>query len=321
MTTTPAWTKRPATTADLEPLVELRAVVLRPDLERLGRYDEHRVRRRLRDSFSTRWTSAVLVDGALAGCVTVRPDGRGGRLLEHFYLAPELQGRGVGSGVLRSVLAEADAAGEPVRLDVLRGSPARRLYERHGFTLVSEDPVDVRLLRRPVGSPAAARLRDRALLWTIGELRAREVVEAACGALAAGLDTPALRALAACTYGEADASVAELLAPALAELGLDLPQVDSRSADRAGLVALAARLLTGELTPRELAHAAHRRWGHEDGPAEALALLDDDYDLLGRSTRTRGELDEEVWAEARRLTAHTGAGAGAAAGASAAAAN
>ncbi|MEV7780613.1 GNAT family N-acetyltransferase [Kitasatospora sp. NPDC088351] len=150
----PAWTLRTAEAADVEPVAELRAVVMRPDLERLGRYDEDRVRRRLRDSFSTRYTSIVLVDGEFAGCVTVRPAEQGGRLLEHFYLAPHHQGRGLGSAVLRTVLAAADAAGEPVRLDVLRGSAARRLYERHGFALESEDPVDVRLVR-PAGSREA----------------------------------------------------------------------------------------------------------------------------------------------------------------------
>jgi hypothetical protein len=31
----------------------------------------------------------------------------------------------------------------PFRLNVLQGSPARRLYERHGFVLETEDPVDV----------------------------------------------------------------------------------------------------------------------------------------------------------------------------------
>ncbi|MFI6759836.1 hypothetical protein ACIBF5_11945 [Micromonospora sp. NPDC050417] len=34
------WELRPASAADVEVLAELRAVVLRPDLERLGRYDE-----------------------------------------------------------------------------------------------------------------------------------------------------------------------------------------------------------------------------------------------------------------------------------------
>jgi hypothetical protein len=45
------WDMRSATAADMEAIAELRAVVLRADLERLGRYDEHRVRQRLRDGF------------------------------------------------------------------------------------------------------------------------------------------------------------------------------------------------------------------------------------------------------------------------------
>ncbi|MDT0266672.1 GNAT family N-acetyltransferase [Streptomyces sp. DSM 44915] len=148
-----AWRWRAARAADVEPLAELRAVVLRPDLERLGRYDEHRVRQRLRDSFAPRHSHVVLVDGELAGCLTVRPVADGW-LLEHFYLVPHRQGRGLGSAVLGAVLSAADAAGVPVRLTVLRGSAAGRLYERHGFRLVAEDPVDLHLARRPV-PPAA----------------------------------------------------------------------------------------------------------------------------------------------------------------------
>ncbi|WP_320783257.1 hypothetical protein [Streptomyces sp. CRN 30] len=37
----------------------------------------------------------------------------------------------------------------PVRLTVLRGSAARRLYERHGFTVEEQDPIDVHMVRRP----------------------------------------------------------------------------------------------------------------------------------------------------------------------------
>ncbi|WP_031068893.1 GNAT family N-acetyltransferase [Streptomyces sp. NRRL WC-3742] len=158
MNSHPAWSLRPATPADIEPVAELRAVVMRPDLERLGRYDEDRVRTRLREGFSTRHTSILLVDGAFAGSVTVRPAAAGGRLLEHFYLDPAHHGRGVGTAVLRHVLAEADAAREPVRLTVLQGSPARRLYERHGFALDDEDAVDAHLLR-PVPAATPADLR------------------------------------------------------------------------------------------------------------------------------------------------------------------
>jgi len=135
-------------------LAELRATVLRPDLERLGRYDPHRVRQRLRDSFSPAFTSIVLVDGGLAGSVTVRPHGEGRQLLEHFYLAPALQGRGLGSAVLATVLKRTDSRNHTVGLDVLRGSAARRLYERHGFVVEAEDPVDVFLVRAPGGRHA-----------------------------------------------------------------------------------------------------------------------------------------------------------------------
>ncbi|GIF68078.1 N-acetyltransferase [Asanoa ishikariensis] len=144
------WSLRPATAADVEPVAELRAVVLRADLERLGRFDEHRVRQRLRDGFEPQHTSIIVVDGAFAGSVAMRP-ADDGRRLEHFYLAPARQGQGLGSAVLRTVL---DQERDTVRLNVLQGSKARRLYERHGFTVEREDPIDVWMVRR---SGASAR--------------------------------------------------------------------------------------------------------------------------------------------------------------------
>ncbi|WP_132299072.1 GNAT family N-acetyltransferase [Kribbella sp. VKM Ac-2568] len=142
------WATRPASVSDVAPLAELRAVVLRADLERLGRYDEERVRQRLRDGFDPAHTWVIEVGGALAGCVALRP-ADDAYWLEHFYLAPHVQGSGIGSGVLRELLERCDRSGVHVRLNVLQGSAARRLYERHGFTLEAEDPVDVFMVRRP----------------------------------------------------------------------------------------------------------------------------------------------------------------------------
>ncbi|OKJ01080.1 GNAT family N-acetyltransferase [Kitasatospora sp. CB01950] len=152
------WALRPATDADLEPLVELRAAAMRPDLERLGRWDEHRVRQRMRDAYRAAHTAVVEVPGfpSPAGCLAVRPDEDRPDtvVLEHFYLDPVLHGRGLGTAVLRSALDDVDAAGQAVRLVVLQGSPARRLYERHGFGFASEDPIDVRLYRPPFSRKA-----------------------------------------------------------------------------------------------------------------------------------------------------------------------
>jgi GNAT superfamily N-acetyltransferase len=141
-----AWKLRPASVADVEAVAQLRAVVLRADLERLGRYDEQRVRQRLRDGFAPPHTWVIEVDGGFAGCVALRP-AADAHWLEHFYLAPHLQGGGIGAAVLRELLARCDRDGTLVRLNVLQGSPARRLYERHGFTLEQEDPVDVFMVR------------------------------------------------------------------------------------------------------------------------------------------------------------------------------
>ncbi|MEU8705306.1 GNAT family N-acetyltransferase [Streptomyces sp. NPDC048565] len=151
-----AWSLRPATPEDVEAIAELRAVVMRPDLERLGRYDEHRVRQRLRDSYVPEHTSIVEADGAFAGSVTLRP-AEVGRVLESFYLDPALQGRGIGGAVLAGLLACTDAEGVPVRLQVLQGSAARRLYARHGFVPEREYAVDIYMVRAPRdrGNPLA----------------------------------------------------------------------------------------------------------------------------------------------------------------------
>lgn len=146
MTFVADWVLRPASVADVEAVAELRAVVLRPDLERLGRYDERRVRQRLRDGFAPAHTWMIEVDGALAGCVALR-SAEDAYWLEHFYLGPEVQGRGIGTAVLGGLLERCDREGAVVRLNVLQGSPARRLYARHGFTVETEDEVDVFMVR------------------------------------------------------------------------------------------------------------------------------------------------------------------------------
>ncbi|WP_244369416.1 hypothetical protein [Streptomyces sp. CAI-85] len=150
--------------------------------------------------------------------------------------------------------------------------------------------------------PAARELQDRAVLWSMGELRATDVVTAACDALVAGLDSPALRVLAACTRGEADYDVPDLLPPALEELGLTLHPLGSVAAQEAAARVLAARMLAGELSPRELASRIHQRFGHELPLTERLAELDDDYDTLDYGDRTAAQADADVTAEALRLT-------------------
>ncbi len=138
----------PAAEDDFERLLQIRHAAMRPSLERVGRWHPVRARRRFRAAFAPDRTRLILAGGGLAGCVALTR--RAADLeLDQFYLDPAVHGRGLGSAVLRRLLAEADAAGLPVVLTVLRDSDAVRFYERHGFVLTGAEDWDLHY-RRPV---------------------------------------------------------------------------------------------------------------------------------------------------------------------------
>ncbi|HYQ62605.1 GNAT family N-acetyltransferase [Actinophytocola sp.] len=135
MTTT--WSLRSATPRDAEWMADLKATVMRADLERLGYWDHDWARQRFLDTYVPANTNVILVDGDVAGCIAVRaePDAL---WIEHFYLRPEFQGHGLGGHVLRHVMTLRQD-GRPFKLAVNRGSGARGLYERHGFVYQYDD--------------------------------------------------------------------------------------------------------------------------------------------------------------------------------------
>ncbi|MCI9888945.1 GNAT family N-acetyltransferase [Micrococcales bacterium 31B] len=148
---------RPATHADAETLADLRARALHSDLVRLDLYDPPRNRARFMRGYQPEHTG-VLEDsqGRVIGCIALRPATECW-WLEHFYLDPDVQGRGLGTSLLRFTLFDyapdalvarwraspaGGAAVRPVCLNVLAGSAARRLYERFGFTVYATEAPD-----------------------------------------------------------------------------------------------------------------------------------------------------------------------------------
>ncbi len=138
----------PAHVDDADALVALRIAAMRDSLERLGRFDPARARARFLEGFEPAHTRHVVVDGERVGFVVVKPDGDD-LMLDHLYVLPAHQGRGVGAAVLADVLARADARHARVRLGALRGSDANRFYRRHGFVQVDESEWDIHYARPP----------------------------------------------------------------------------------------------------------------------------------------------------------------------------
>ena len=144
------WRFGPASEADFEPLLALRIDVMREHLERVFRYEPSRARRIFRQHFDEPGLRLVLIDGERGGCVGFRI-GQDEIRIDSFYLDACHHNHGLGTVILRMLLAEADALGLPVRLEVLQASPASRFYERHGFVKLGEDDVEAHYWRSPGG--------------------------------------------------------------------------------------------------------------------------------------------------------------------------
>ena len=122
-------------------LAEIRARAMRPSLEAVGRFDPQRVRGRFLETFDPECTRAIVVAGERVGLVVVRPVGEH-LLLDHLYVEPASHGAGIGSAVLKLVVAEARAARKTLRVGALKQSPSNEFYARHGFELESQGEWD-----------------------------------------------------------------------------------------------------------------------------------------------------------------------------------
>lgn len=85
----------------------------------------------------------LLVDGAPAGRFYIHRREAEIRLMD-IALLPEHRNSGIGSSVLRDLMAEAEAAGKPLTIHVEKYNPAMRLYQRLGFKAIADrGPYDL----------------------------------------------------------------------------------------------------------------------------------------------------------------------------------
>ncbi len=152
-------------------------------------------------------------------------------------------------------------------------------------------------------------LLDALVIWAWKDhTQGQDVVEAACEALVAGLDSPALRDLAG-LYPDTPNELLRLVAEdVVAELGLDLPVGD----DALNLYVLrtqARKVLDGRTTPRELTEWAFSNRGAHDSDEHELFVgalweyeeLDDMREHFGNGAPTHAEESAALDAHVRRM--------------------
>jgi GNAT superfamily N-acetyltransferase len=139
---------RPATAADYAFALDLYLRTMQPYTEELMVWDEQQQIA----SFAKHWdvedVRVISADGRDVGWLQATETPRE-IVLQQFFVAPEQQQAGIGAQMLRGLLAGWKLTGKPLALTVLKNNPARRLYERFGFSVVGETGVKFEMRRSP----------------------------------------------------------------------------------------------------------------------------------------------------------------------------
>jgi ribosomal protein S18 acetylase RimI-like enzyme len=127
---------RPVNTADLPFLINLRRLTMGPHLEAAGiELDEQEMLARIHSHFD----SGQIIEsaGEAIGLLKVVRETRTWTVVQ-VQILPAWQNQGVGTRLVAETIADASKFGAEVVLSVLKVNKARRLYERLGFSVISE---------------------------------------------------------------------------------------------------------------------------------------------------------------------------------------
>ncbi|OGT54764.1 MAG: hypothetical protein A3E01_18800 [Gammaproteobacteria bacterium RIFCSPHIGHO2_12_FULL_63_22] len=127
------FTVRPAHIADAAMLYELHVATMRQAIEATWGWDDTWQQQDFRARFLPEGTQIILVAGEVVGVLEteVRPEAF---FVVNIKIKPDRQSTGIGTSVLRWVMATAASQHIPVRLQVLLANVrARQFYERLGF--------------------------------------------------------------------------------------------------------------------------------------------------------------------------------------------
>ncbi len=136
---------RPANTTDLAPMFGIHRSVFRSHIDALWGWDEDWQRGNFAAECAAAETSVVEINGVISGYIQLleREDQI---YLQNIAIAADAQGKGIGTMLLKSLQARADARKVPLRLGVFRSNKtAQELYERLGFDKVGETRTHIEM--------------------------------------------------------------------------------------------------------------------------------------------------------------------------------
>ncbi len=135
----PSVTFKPATIEDFDFVWRLYRDLMKDLTEDMVGWREDKQHALILSAVAAGSVDIIMIEGQCAGWLETDEDDEA-LYLHQIYVAPEFQGRGLGSEIMRGLLAEARAKRKPVRLSVMRNNAgAKRLYQRLGFEVIGQD--------------------------------------------------------------------------------------------------------------------------------------------------------------------------------------
>jgi GNAT superfamily N-acetyltransferase len=139
---------QPGTEAHFDFALALYLLAMRPHAEKLMIWDEAKQTA----SFTTQWmveeVQIIIVEREDVGWLQVR-ETQSQIILEQIFINPEHQRTGIGTKILNGLIRSWKSREKPVVLTVLKNNPARRLYERLGFTITCEAAIKLEMQLAP----------------------------------------------------------------------------------------------------------------------------------------------------------------------------
>jgi GNAT superfamily N-acetyltransferase len=134
---------REATSADADFIYRVVETTMRSYVEQVwGSFSEDYSRKNIAETIAAKKYAIIQYQGEDIGAISVErhPDFI---QLSQLYILASHQNKGIGTALVRELICESRESRKPVRLRVIKGNPARRLYEREGFQVSSVSPEHI----------------------------------------------------------------------------------------------------------------------------------------------------------------------------------
>ncbi|HEY5730848.1 MAG TPA: GNAT family N-acetyltransferase [Anaerolineales bacterium] len=131
---------RQATDEDFDFLYAMHIATMKDYVDQIWGWDDAFQESLFRERYIPNQNQVITFEGKDIGMIFLE-ERTDDVLLRAIEILPTHQGQGIGTRIIQVIIDDAASKQKPVSLSVLKGNPAKSLYERLGFSVIEEtDP-------------------------------------------------------------------------------------------------------------------------------------------------------------------------------------